>query len=289
MSSRCLDMHRRTGALAIVLTLAAALGATLGAAAGGATPARELRVCADPNNLPFSNERGEGLENRLADLIARELGARVTYTWWAHRRGFVRNTLKAGLCDVIMSAPVGWDPVLTTRPYYRSTYVFVSRHDRHLGVRTLDDPALRRLRIGVHLVGSDYANTPPAHALARRGIVNNVVGYTLYGDYAEPNPPARLVAAVADGEVDLAVVWGPLAGYFAPRAPVQLDVVPVTPGIDPPALPMTFAIAMAVRRGETSFRDELDAVLIRRAAEIEVLLDRFGVPRVESARTEAKP
>jgi mxaJ protein len=241
---------------------------------------RELAVCADPNNLPFSNRRLEGFENRLADIVAAELGATVRYTWWAQRRGFVRNTLKAGVCDVVLGVPVGWDQVSTTRPYYRSTYVFVTRRDRRLDIRSLDDPALARFRVGVQLIGNDAANAPPAHALARRGIVRNVVGYTVYGDYAQDNPPARIVDAVASGEVDVAIVWGPLGGYFAAREPVPLDVRPVTPAVDEPGLPFTFAIAMGVRKGDEALREALDRVLGRRQAEIDVLLDRYAVPRL---------
>src|SRR5829696_4599439 len=145
----------------------------------GAIPAhaRELRVCADPNNLPFSNEAREGFENKVVDLIAEDLGATVAYTWWAQRRGFVRNTLKAGLCDVVMGVPTSFDLALTTRPYYRSTYVFVSRAEGGRRIESFDDPALRRLRIGVQMIGDDYSNAPPAHALAQRHIVSNVVGY----------------------------------------------------------------------------------------------------------------
>jgi len=151
------------------------------ARAEAALPA--LRVCADPNNLPFSNRRGEGFENVLVERIARDLGRRVEYTWWAERRGFVRNTLKAGLCDLIPGVPSGFEPALVTRPYYRSTYVFVSRRDRRLRLRSFDDPRLARLKIGVQMIGNDAANSPPAHALARRGRIANVVGYTVYGDY----------------------------------------------------------------------------------------------------------
>jgi mxaJ protein len=260
----------------VALTLVAGLAPHAG---GQAPAARTLRVCADPNNLPFSNERQEGFENRIAALVAADLGARLAYTWWAQRRGFVRNTLKAGACDVLIGAPVGWDPVLTTRPYYRSTYVFVARRDRGLALRSFDDPVLHRLRIGVQLIGNDGVNTPPAHALSRRGIVDNVVGYTVYGDYAQPNPAARIVDAVAAGDVDVALVWGPLAGYFAQRARVPLDVTPVAPAVDPPALPQTFAIAMAVRKGDRELRDTLQTVLDRRRADIEAILDGYGVPR----------
>jgi len=239
-----------------------------------------LRVCADPNNLPFSNDRGQGFENRIAVLVARDLGADLRYTWWAQRRGFVRNTIGAGQCDVLVGAPVHYERVLTTAPYYRSSYVFVSRQDRRLGVRSFDDPALRHLHIGVQMIGDDYANSPPAHALARRGIVQNVAGYMVYGDYAQPNPPARIVEAVGRGEIDLAVVWGPLAGYFARRSPVPLDLVPVAPAVDPPALPLAFDIAMGVRRGDVALRARLDDVLRRRRGEIDGILAAYGVPRV---------
>jgi mxaJ protein len=148
-------------------------------------PAREqrrLRVCADPNNLPFSNQREEGLENEVARLVARELHATLEYEWSPQRRGFVRNTLAAGKCDVIIEVPAGYHRTLTTRPWYRSTYVFVSRKDRGIALRSFDDPMLRELRIGVQMIGDDYANTPPAHALGKRGLAQNVVGYPVYGD-----------------------------------------------------------------------------------------------------------
>src|ERR1041384_2042693 len=188
-----------------------------------------LRVCADPNNLPFTNAKGEGFENKLAALLARDLGTRVEYTWFAQRRGFLRNTLSARKCDVVMGLPVDTDAAWTTKPYYRSTYVFVTRRSRKLHIRSFDDPQLRTLRIGVELVGDDGANTPPAHALSRRGIVNNIVGFSVYGDYRTDSPPSAIVAAVARGDVDIAAAWGPMAGYFAARQPVALDVVAVQP------------------------------------------------------------
>jgi cytochrome c oxidase subunit 2 len=129
----------------------------------------------------------------------------VAYTWWAQRRGLVRNTLAAGACDIVMGVPADSGRILTTRPYYRSTYVFVSRRDRRLDLRSLDDPRLRTLRVGVQLVGDDGQNTPPAHGLASRGVVGNLVGYTLYGNYMEPNPPARIVDGVAHGDIDVAI------------------------------------------------------------------------------------
>ncbi|HEX8685816.1 MAG TPA: quinoprotein dehydrogenase-associated putative ABC transporter substrate-binding protein, partial [Pyrinomonadaceae bacterium] len=206
-------------------------------------PAGVLRVCADPNNLPFSNERGEGFENKIAELLAADLHERLEYTWWAQRRGFFRNTLRAGACDVVVGVPSSFELAATTAPYYRSTYVFVYRKGRGVSVRSFDDAVLRDVRVGVQLVGDDGANTPPAHALAARGVVQNVRGYTLYGDYREEAPPARIVEAVAKRDVDVAVVWGPLAGYFAPRQRVPLEITPVAVEAEPPALRFAFDIA----------------------------------------------
>jgi mxaJ protein len=242
-------------------------------------PAGVLRVCADPNNLPFSNERGEGFENKLAELLAADLHERLEYTWWAQRRGFFRNTLKAGVCDVVLGVPSSFELAATTAPYYRSTYVFVYRKGKGLSVASFDDPVLREVKVGVQLVGDDGADTPPVHALTARGIVQNMRGYTLYGDYKEPNPPARVVEAVAKGDVDVAVVWGPLAGYFARRQRVPLTVVPVSPQFDLPFLPFVYDISMGVRRGDEDLRQQLDSFLERRRPDIERILDEYGVPR----------
>ena len=240
---------------------------------------RVLRVCADPNNLPFSNSRLEGFENKLADLVAAELHASVEYTWWAQRRGYVRNTIGAGSCDVLMGVPSRFERTLVTRPYYRSSYVFVARADGPR-VRSLDDPVLRRVRVGVQLIGDDGKNSPPAHALAARHIVTNVVGYSVYGDYLQPNPPARIIDAVARRDISVAVVWGPLAGYFAAKQPIALTLTPLTPQVDS-ALPFAFDISVGVARRAHALRDEIDAALARRAADIDRLLDAYHIPRVD--------
>ncbi len=256
----------------LLLALAAALALpTAGTAAG------TLRVCADPNNLPFSDAAGEGFENRLAELVARDLGQEVSYTWHAQRRGFIRETLNAGLCDVVMGVPQ-LDMLLTTRPYYRSTYVFVTRADSDLRFSSIEDDELRRLKIGVHLIGDDGANTPPAHALGEQGIVDNLRGYTIYGDYREEAPPSRLITAVADGEVDVAAVWGPLGGYFARRSAVPLRVVPITDTADFLPLVFQYSISMGVRRDDTALRDRLDEVIMAERDTIHTLLESYGVP-----------
>ncbi|MDB5693864.1 MAG: putative transporter substrate-binding protein [Alphaproteobacteria bacterium] len=246
-----------------------------------AAPARELRICADPNNLPFSNQAGEGFENKLVALIARDLGATVSYTWWAQRRGNVRETLKAGLCDLIPGVGSNVEMVGTTRPYYRSSYVAVTRADRRLDIASFDDPRLKSLKIGVQMIGDDGSNTPPAHALMRRGIIGNVRGYTVYGDYEQPDPQAAIVKAVAEGEVDIAFVWGPVAGYYAGRQKVKLNLAPVMPHFDGAQLPMIFDVSMGTRREDGALREELEAVLDRHQAEIKALLAEYRLPLVE--------
>ena len=287
MSSRSLRWWRssaagqRSSSAAGLLLLATALLTGSTTVPQPHSPAA-LRVCADPNNLPFSNQRQEGFENRLAALVAKELNTTVRYVWWAQRRGFVRNTLAAGRCDVIMGVPTTLPSVLTTRPYYRSSYVFVTRADRNLTVSSFDDPRLRKLRIGVQLVG-DGANTPPEDALARRGLVQNLVGYTVFGDYAKPNPPARIVEAVSAREVDIAVVWGPLAGFFADRYPARLALAAISPD---GSLPLEFSISMAVREDDQVFRARLDRILERQRAAVNRILNEYRVPLAGGERAE---
>jgi mxaJ protein len=254
--------------------------------ARAATASNALKVCSDPNNLPFSNERQEGFENKIADLIARDLNEKVRYTWWAQRRGFVRNTLNAGECDLLIGVPSSFERASTTAPYYRSTYVFVTRRDRHLQIASFDDPILKRLTIGVQMIGDDFTNTPPAHALSQRHIVSNVRGYSVYGDYRQPNPPARIIDAVARGDVDVAIAWGPLAGYFAQHQSVPLEITPVSPQIDLPFLPFVYDISMGVRRGDNTLRDRLNAIIAQRRVEIDEILKQYGVPRVDIANQE---
>jgi mxaJ protein len=164
--------------------------------------------------------------------------------------------------------------------------VFVTRRDRHLEIASFDDPILKRLTIGVQMIGDDFTNTPPAHALSQRHIVSNVRGYSVYGDYRQPNPPARIIDAVARGDVDVAVAWGPLAGYFAQHQSVPLDITPVSPQIDLPFLPFVYDISMGVRRGDNAFRDRLNTIIAQRRVEIDEILKQYGVPRVDVASQE---
>lgn len=236
-----------------------------------------LRVCADPNNMPYSNEQEQGFENRLAELVAKQLGEKLEYTWWSQRKSFVKNSLDAGRCDVLMGIPTSLPSVEPTKPYYRSTYVFVSRHDRNLRVASLDDPRFEQWRIGVHVVDDNLA--PPAAALARRGITTNVVGFSLFGPYGEADPPRKLIDAVATGTLDVAIVWGPFAGYFAKREPAALDIVPVSPAMFL-AIPFTFDVSAGVRKGNVALKNQVDSVLEAQAPLIREILAEYGVPQV---------
>jgi mxaJ protein len=284
------DLRRRRGrspallSLALIAAAAAPATAQDGAAQkdSASSSPEMLRVCADPNNLPFSNEQQEGFENKLAALVARELGRSVTYTWWAQRRGFVRNTLKEGQCDVVIGVPAHYDLVETTKPYYRSTYVLVSRADRKLDISSLKDPRLRQMSIGVHLIGNDATNTPPAHALGAEGLTANVHGYMIYGDYRKADPPADLIAAVERGDVDIATAWGPLAGFAAKRSAVPLTVTPISDTNDFAPLRFQFDIAMGVRKGDHALRQRLDEVIAAQQGRIDELLASYGVPLVNA-------
>ena len=264
---------------AVTLALAMA-GGTAAAAQQVPTGVTAFRVCADPNNLPFSNRAEQGFENEIAALLGRDLGLPVRYTWLPQGRGFVRQTLKAGRCDVVVGVPREYGPILTSGPYYRSTYVLVYRTDRDLHVASLDDTILRHVTIGLQVIGDDYHNTPPAQALAERGIIDNVAGFPIFGDYAQPNPQARIIDAVAAREIDVAIVWGPLAGYFAPRASVPLTVVPLPSQRDSSRTQFAFDIAMGVRRADTVLASILDQLLERERSTIQKILADYGVPLV---------
>ncbi len=262
---------------ALIFVAAASIVPLLGATA---SETLDLRVCADPNNLPFSNDRGEGIENEIAELIANQLHARLSYVWWAQRRGFIRKTLNDGRCDLVTGTTNGIEMLRTTRPYYRSGFAFVTRADGPV-IASLDDPQLRRLRIGIQLVGLDGSNPPPSEALAKRGIIDNVRGYMVYGDYRDDNPAAGIMDAVARGDIDVAIVWGPTAGYFASRQTPALRVRLVTPATDGPRLPMMFDANMGVRKDDRALLDQVNAALADLKPQIDAILESFHVPRAD--------
>ena len=252
------------------------------AAAAPRPDPRVLRVCSDPNNFPFSDRAQSGFENQLAELVARDLHRALVYEWQPQRRGFIRTALNAGRCDLVIGVPTASGMVRVTQPYYRSSYVFVSRRGRRPAISSFDDPRLRHVRIGIPITGEDYANPPAAQALAARHIVDNVRGYPVYGDYSQPRPSWGVLNAVLANEVDVAVAWGPLAGYFARHAAAPIEMVPVA-GASDPRLPFAFDISMGVRRDDRALASAVDEVLARRATEIRRILEDFGVPLASDA------
>ena len=260
------------------------------ASAASADQGEPIRVCADPDNLPYSNEERQGFENKIAEVIAQELGASLDYYWWPAQMGMVRNTLQKDRCDVLISIPMGFDPVLWTKPYYRSSYLLAYRSDRKLGVRTLDDPALRKLRIGVHV------NTPPYDALANRGLAENLVGYRLFFDPHDPDPsrrPDKMLQDVLSGAIDVGVAWGPMVGYFARQHPSPaLEMIPLD---DDSAEAMTFQFSMGVKKGNRALKTRLEGALDKREADIRRILADYGVPMLrlkppgESAEEKQAP
>ena len=236
-----------------------------------------LRVCADPNNMPYSNQQEQGFENKIAQRAAEVLGDTLEYTWWSQRRSFVKHSLNEGRCDVVLGIPASLPDLDATKPYYRSTYVFVSRQDRKLELININDSRLARMRIGISMIGDDYA--PPAFALARRGITQNIIGFSSFGAYGESEPGRKIIDAVDRGEIDIAIVWGPFAGYFAKNAKNGLTMAPVEPP-EVLGVPFTYAIAMGVRKGDSALLARLNMVLDREAAEIRQILVDYGVPQV---------
>ena len=261
--------------------VAFALGCLLLSTAAGA--AGSLRVCADPDNLPFSSQRQPGFENRIASILARDMHATLDYTWMKQRQSFIRQTLGANRCDVIIGVPASLDRLLTTRPYYRSGYVMVTRRGRQLAITSWDDPKLRNLKIGLHTMGNDGANSPPAAALGRHGLARNIVGYSMWGEGTQPNPQGQVIDAVASGTIDMAIVWGPFGGYFASRHhDLSVQPAPTDPAM--PAMPFAWDMAMGVRKGEVELAEKLNRSISRHGPEIQKILSDFHIPLFASGQ-----
>lgn len=240
----------------------------LSATADGGT---ELRVCAEPANLPFSDRAGRGFENAIAEIIARDLRMQVHYAWESPNKNYVKRTLGAGRCDVLLGVPAEWEGGLTTAPYYRSGYAFVTRTGEQ-PIRTFTDPALVHARIGIQITGEQYA--PPAAILARLGIVRNIRGYPTAS--SDPLAQYRILEALVKREIDVAIVWGPLAGTYLKGHPAALEMH-LAPNAAGP-VPMQFSIAFGVKRGNAQLKARLDAALQRKSPSIRRTLQSFGVP-----------
>ena len=278
-------MTRRTASRLTAWNVILVACCLAGAASGD--QGEPIRVCADPANLPYSNQERQGFENKIAEVIAQELGASLEYYWWPAQMGLVRHTLQVDKCDVLISIPKGYDPVLWTKPYYRSGYVLAYRRDRKPALRSLDDPALKGLKIGVHV------NTPPYDALANRGLAANLVDYRLFFDPQDTDParrPEKVLHDLLSGAIDVAAVWGPLVGYFIKQHPSALEVVPLD---DDAKLPMSFEFSMGVHKGNRELKARLEGALDRREADIMRILADYGVPllplKPAGAAAEEKP
>jgi quinoprotein dehydrogenase-associated probable ABC transporter substrate-binding protein len=251
------------------------LAATMAGAQTSDLVTREaLRVCADPANLPFTNEAGAGFENKIAELLAGDLGIPLQYTWFPQATGFVRNTLSAKRCDVVMGYAAGSDPVQNTNPYYRSAWVLVTRQGQDLEhISSLDDPRLKGKRLGV------VAGTPPATLLALNGLISLAKPYALMVDRRYESPSEDMVRDIGSGEIDGGILWGPIGGYFAKHADTPLSVVPLTR--HEAGVPMTFRITFGIRHGETEWKHRLNEFIAKRQGEINRVLLDYGVPLID--------
>jgi quinoprotein dehydrogenase-associated probable ABC transporter substrate-binding protein len=238
---------------------------------------KTLRVCADPNNLPFSNDKGEGFENRIAEFLAKKLGKDLAYTFYPGATGFVRNTLNAHLCDVILGMPQGNDLVQTTNPYYRTTYAIVTRVGSELdGLKTLDDPRLKEKPRRIGLV----ANTPPGNVLAMNGLMASVKPYALMVDTRVESSGAAMMHDLEKGEIDVALLWGPIAGYYAKHSSVKLNVTPLP---ETPGARMAFRIGFGVRHSDQNWKRELNTLIAQNKIELERILRDYGVPLLDES------
>jgi quinoprotein dehydrogenase-associated probable ABC transporter substrate-binding protein len=233
-----------------------------------------LRVCADPANLPFSNDKGEGFENKIAEIVAAELNVPVEYTWYPQATGFIRNTLSAKRCDVVMGYAQGDELVLNTNHYYRSVYALVYRKGNGLdGADQLADPRLRDKRIGI------VAGTPPSSTMAALGLIARAKPYPLMVDSRYEAPTARMVADIRSGEIDAGVLWGPIAGYLAANGGEALEVVPLLKETTGPR--MAYRITFGVRQGDDDWKRELNALIAKLQGKLDAVLLQYGVPLLD--------
>jgi len=282
---------RALGKLAAQWSLAAtAIWLCIGGAWAQEAPAprKALRVCQDPNNMPFSNLNGEGIENKVAEIFGKALGLPVTYYSFPQRLAFIRNTLRYRLpgedyrCDIVMGVPVGYDQVSVTKPYYRSTYALVFAQGRGMdAVRTgedflkLDPALLGKLRIGI------YDRSPASAWLSRHKLVDRGVPYQIMNADPQQYPGEIIEKDLAAGKIDAAIVWGPIAGYFAKR--IQSPALSVVPLKSEPGVKFDYQMAMGVRYGEPEWKRQIEALLETRRPEIEQVLRDFGVPLVDAS------
>ena len=274
-----------------VLCLGAALAALFAGAAGAQAPGlggavelvdpHTLRVCADPQNLPFSDTKGAGFENKIADLLGRKLHEPVAYTYYPQVIGFYRNTLNAFRCDVVIGVVQGLDLVMTTLPYYHTSYALVFKPGHGLdGVSSLEDPRLKGKRLGV------VARTPPATLMVRDGLMDNARPYPLTVDTRVEAPGKTMIDDLVADRIDAAVLWGPIAGFDAIHAGQKLTVVPL---LSERGAPMDFRISMGVRRGDREWRRRLNRLITENRDAIDKILVSYGVPLLDEQGKPVSP
>ena len=235
-----------------------------------------FRACGDPRNLPFSNDKGEGFENKLAELFAAKLGKKLSYSYFPQATGFVRMTLGSYRCDIIMGFPQGDDQAQVTIPYYRTTYALVAKRGSGLeDVTTIDDPKLKEKRIGI------VARTPPSTNMAVNGLLARAKSYPLFIDTRADSSAQAMMDDLARGEIDCGILWGPMAGYYAGKADPPYVVTPLTKETTGP--PMTFRIGMAVRPADQEWKRTLNKLIMENQAEINKLLISYNIPMLDEA------
>jgi len=233
-----------------------------------------LRVCSDPANMPFSNEDSEGFENKLAELIGDKLKLPVAYTWFPQATGFVRRTLRANRCDIIIGFSQGHELVQNTNHYYRSSYVLIHKTGGKLkGIKNLDDPRLKSSRIGA------VAGTPPVTVLSLNELLANLKPYPLMVDRRYDSPAERMITDLEKGEIDAALLWGPIGGYFAGKSKQKLTVIALSNETKGPR--MSFRITFGIRPGETDWKHQLNELIAANQSKINAILLEYGVPLMD--------
>jgi quinoprotein dehydrogenase-associated probable ABC transporter substrate-binding protein len=233
-----------------------------------------LRVCADPANMPFSNEAGEGFENKIAELLAADLKLPLEYTWFPQVTGFVRNTLGAKRCDLVMGYVAAGEVIQNTNPYYRSAWVLVLPKDRGLdGIEALDDARLKGKRLGI------VAGAPPATVMATNGLMAHAKPYALMVDRRYESPAEEMLRDIKAGEIEAGILWGPIAGYYVKKSGMPLAVVPLLH--ETKTVPMTYRITLGLRHGETEWKHRLNDFLDVHRVEIQSILLQYGVPLLD--------
>ena len=268
--------RRSATASAVALIWAGAISPAVGQVSPDLVSRTALRVCSDPSNLPFSNRKKQGFENKIADIIGDELKEPVRYLWAPSGPGFARNTLNSDLCDVVMGYTIGSEVVQSTNPYYRSTYVVVAPKGSDLvGVQTLDDPKLKGRALGV------FAATPPVDVMLAKGLMDKAQVYPLLVDHRFDSPLTTMMSDLKSGKLEAVIVWGPLVGADVKASDGALVLTPLLKDVDRPGF--SYRITLGIRHDEPDWKHRLEAVLRKRKADINRVLVDYHVPLIDDA------